>query len=197
LSSNGGITSGNFWQQAYGALPDLALNHPQRWLQKTPSGTHDELVWFNCPIGYTSSQTSPACTKPSMPVTPTPANVADAVFHQMKGLFVTPGDTFDGPQITETNLGSKVNLRARIYNYSAINFPANAVMHVQFYAQPWNNGQFASVPGDSTRFQPAIFIGEGTNAQGGSLSPVPAYCGGLVNGTDPCVNSAVQNWEYA
>jgi hypothetical protein len=195
--STGGITSGNFWPQAYGANPDLALNHPQRWLQKTPSGIHDQLVWFNCPIGYTSSQSSPACTQPSMPVTPTPANVADAVFYQMKGLFVTPGDTFDGPQITETNLGDKVNLRARIYNYSVTNLPANAVVHVQFYAQPWDRGQFASVPGDPSRFKPAVFIGEGTNAQGGSLSPVPAYCGGLTNSGDPCVNSPVQNWEYA
>jgi len=76
------------------------------------------------------------------------ANVADAPFYEMKGLFVTPGATYDGPQITKTALGSKVNLKARIYNYSLANFPAGSVMHVQFYAQPWGIGEFASVPGN-------------------------------------------------
>jgi hypothetical protein len=196
-SANGGVQSGNFWAQAYNAAPDLALNHPQRWQQKTPSGTHDQLVWFNCPVGYTSTQTAPACTKPTTPVIPNPQNVADEVFYQMKGFFVTPGDTFDGPQISETSLGSKVNLRARVYNYSVANFPAGAVMHVQFYAQPWDEDQFASAPGNSSQFAPAIFLGEGTDVNGATLAPVPAYCGGLITSGDPCLNSTVQNWEYA
>ena len=196
-SANGGVQSGNFWAQAYNTAPDLALNHPQRWQQKTPSGTHDQLVWFNCPVGYTSTQNAPACTKPSTPVIPNPQNVADEVFYQMKGLFVTPGDTFDGPQISETSLGSKVNLRARVYNYSVANLPPNTVMHVQFYAQPWDEDQFASAPGNPSQFAPAIFIGEGTDVNGATLAPVSAYCGGLIASGDPCLNSTVQNWEYA
>jgi hypothetical protein len=114
----------------------------------------------------------------------------------MKGLFVTPGGTFEGPQITQTALGTKVNLRARIYNYSLANFPAGAAMHVQFYAQPWGDGEFASLPGNPSEFAPAIFLGEGTDIAGNTLPPIPAYCGGAGNG-DPCLNSSVRNWEYA
>lgn len=189
------ITSGNFWPQAYSTAPDIALNHPQRWAQKEPSGVNPQQVQFNCPIGYTSSLSSPSCT--SSPQQPTPRNVADAVFYEMKGLFATPGNTLDGPQITSTTLGSKVNLKARVYNYSLVNLPAGAILHVQFYAQPWVAGQFASDPNDPNRFAEAIFIGEGKDASNSPLAPVPAYCGGVIGGNDPCVNSTVRNWEYA
>jgi hypothetical protein len=179
----------------YSAAPDIALNHPQRWAQKEPSGVNPQQVQFNCPVGYTSSLSSPTCT--SSPQQPTPRNVADDVFYEMKGLFVTPGNTIDGPQITSTTLGSKVNLKARVYNYSLANLPAGAVLHVQFYAQPWDAGQFASDPNDPNRFAEAIFIGEGTNASNNPLAHIPAYCDGITGGTDPCVNSTTRNWEYA
>lgn len=193
--SQGSINSGNFWPQAYAAAPDIALNHPQRWLQKTPSGVNPQQVQFNCPIGYISSLASPSCS--SSPQQPTPANVADAPFYEMKGLFVTPGTTWSGPQITQTSLGSKVNLRARIYNYSLANLPAGSTLHVQFYAQPWGIGEFASLPGNPNQFAKAIYLGEGTDVTGNPLQPVPAYCGGATDGGDPCLNSAVRNWEYA
>ncbi|HEY2040604.1 MAG TPA: hypothetical protein VGG95_13110 [Edaphobacter sp.] len=193
--SQGSITSGNFWPQAYTAAPDIALNHPQRWLQKTPSGVNPQQVQFNCPVGYTSSLASPSCS--SSPEQPTPANVADASFYEMKGFFVTPGNTLDGPQITQTRLGSKVNIRARIYNYSLANLPAGSTLHVQFYAQPWGIGEFASVPGHPNQFASAIYLGEGTDVTGNPLQPVPAYCGGAGNGGDPCLNSSVRNWEFA
>lgn len=115
----------------------------------------------------------------------------------MKGLFVTSGNTIDGSQITSTTLGSKVNLKARVYNYSLANLPTGAVLHVQFYAQPWDAGQFASDPNDPNRFAEAIFIGEGTNASNNPLAHIPAYCGRITGGTDPCVNSTTRNWEYA
>ena len=38
MVSQGAINSGNFWPQAYAVAPDIALNHPQRWLQNPPSG---------------------------------------------------------------------------------------------------------------------------------------------------------------
>lgn len=101
--STGTIQAGDWWKQAYTVAPDVALNHSQRWLQKTPSGTNPQQVWFNCPVGFTSSQTAPTCTPHGQ--TPTPVNVADAVFYQMKGLFVTPGTTIDGPQITMATQG--------------------------------------------------------------------------------------------
>jgi hypothetical protein len=184
----------NFWPQTY-ATPDLALNHPQRWIQKEPSGVNEQEVQFNCPIGFSSTLTSPSCTPVAQ--VPNPTNVADASFYLMKGLFVTPGDTMDGPTITNTVLGSTVNLRARVYNYSLANFPAGTTIHVQFYAQPWGVGSFSSQPGNPSQFADAIFIGEGTNVLGDALTPPPAFCGGASD-SDPCTStSAPANWEYA
>jgi hypothetical protein len=193
MLSQGIVNSGNFWPQAYGSAPDLALNHPQRWSQHKPYGIYSQQVWFNCPVGFTSSGTSPSCTSNGQ--LPGPVSVADAAFYYMKGLFVTPGGTSQGPQITSTTLGQKVNLRARIYNYSLANFPAGTVMRVQFYAQPWNSqlGQFTS---SGSGFAPAVFIGEGTDSTGNALLPVPAFCGGS-SGGDPCLGSTTQNWEFA
>ncbi len=193
MLSHGLVTSGAFWPQAYALAPDLALNHPQRWSQHKPYGIYSQQVWFNCPVGFTSSSTSPACTSNGQ--APSPVSVADASFYYMKGLFVTPGGTTKGPQITSTTLGQKVNLRARIYNYSLANFPAGTVTHVQFYAQPWDSqlGQFTSA---GTGFAPAVFIGEGTDSAGNALLPVPAFCGGATGG-DPCLGSTTSNWEFA
>jgi len=191
MVSQGTINSGNFWPQAYAVAPDIALNHPQRWLQKAPSGVNSQQVQFNCPVGYSSSLSSPFCS--SNPEPPTPANVADTVFYQMKGLFITPGGSTTGPQMQNTVKGNEVTLRARIYNYSLANFPAGSYAHVQFYAQPWNPelGEFASVPGSPGQFAPAVFIGED------DIVPPPAFCGGITGGGDPCLGSQVLNWEFA
>ncbi|AXC10251.1 hypothetical protein ACPOL_0894 [Acidisarcina polymorpha] len=195
MLSQGIVNSGNFWPQAYGSQPDLALNHPQRWTQHAPYGIYAQQVWFNCPVGFTSSGPSPSCT-PNGEL-PGPASIADASFYYMKGLFATPGGATNGPQITSTALGQKVNLRARIYNYSLANFPAGTITHVQFYAQPWDsqNGQFTGQTGGDG-FAPAIFIGEGTDSTGNPLAPVPAFCGGA-SGGDPCLDSTASNWEFA
>jgi hypothetical protein len=190
--STGTIQSGDWWKQAYTAAPDVALNHPQRWLQKAPTGTNPQQVWFNCPVGFTSSQTSPACTPTQQ--TPTPANVSVASIYQMKGLFVTPGTAIGGPQITMATQGETVTLRARVYNYSLANMPAGTTVHVRFYAQPWDaaTGQFQSLPGNPDVFAPAILIGED------QLAPIPAFCGGSQGDIDPCAaDSPPQNWVYA
>ncbi len=180
------IRSGNFWRNAY-EEPDVALNHPQRWLQ---NGQH---VQFNCPIGFTSSFDRP-CTPRAQ--APTPANVAVALFYQMKGLFVTPGTTTDGPTTARATQGDTVTLRTRVYNYSLANMPADAQVRVQFYAQPWNatRGRFFSQPGNSDAFAPAVFIGEA------ELDPIPAFCGGAPPNPqeDPCTKSdAPRNWVFA
>jgi hypothetical protein len=150
----------------------VALNHPRRWLQKAPTGTNPQQVWFNCPLGFTSSATTPACTPTQ--ATPNPKNVAGAVFYQMKGLFVTPGTTGEGPQITMATVGDTVTLQVRVYNYSLANMPANTTVQVQFYAQPWDatTGQFLSASGNANAFAPAVFIGQT------APEPIPAFCGG-------------------
>src|SRR5262249_41576257 len=125
---------------------------------------------------------------------PTPRNVAEALFYQMKGLFVTPGTTTDGPTTTQVNQGETVTLRARVYNYSLANMPVDARVRVQFYAQPWNatTGQFRSQPGNPTAFAPAVFIGED------ELDPIPAFCGGSQGNFDPCTEpNAPRNWVFA
>jgi hypothetical protein len=199
MMSQGVITSGAFWVQAYNAAPDVALNHPQRWLQKTPSSLNEQQVQFVCPYGFTSSLSSPQCTTVT-PNSPAPLAISDDEFYEMKGLFITPGSTFNGPQIMNTTLGSKVNLRVRVYNYSLKNFPSTATLHVQFYAQPWGAGQFATGANTST-FAPAVFIGNGTTQQGDATLPLPpAFCGGFQNSSvDPCTTSpgsTTNNWEY-
>jgi hypothetical protein len=169
----------------------VALNHPQRWLQRAVVGG-DADVKFNCPIGFTSAYDEP-CTPTGQ--APTPANVARALFYQMKGLFVTPGTTTEGPATDQAVQGDKVTLRARVYNYSLKNMPPGTKVRVHFYAQPWSvaDGQF--LPGNAAGFAPAEFIGEDI------LNPIPAFCGGAPeNGPniDPCsFNSAPRNWAFA
>jgi hypothetical protein len=119
------IQSGDWWKQVYTVAPDVALNHPQRWTQKEPTSQNDQQVRFNCPIGYTSAFGTPtadpgACT--STTTTPTPMNVTNAPFYQMKGLFVTPGTSPGGPPTTLATLGDTLTLQARVYNYSLANF---------------------------------------------------------------------------
>ncbi|WP_446742239.1 hypothetical protein [Silvibacterium acidisoli] len=201
MMSTGGTQSGLWWQQAYN-VPDIALNHPARWAQNPPSGVNSQEVQFNCPYGYASVLSSPPT--PCASATPTyepPKGYQDDSFYQIKGLFITPGGTSNGPQIQSTTLGSTVNLRLRVYNYSVQNFPANSTLHVQFYAQPWASAQFVPNANDATQFAPAVFIGNGTTASGGTLTPPPAFCGGaLNNGSDPCTTQSgdeTSNWEFA
>jgi hypothetical protein len=188
--SIGGIRSGNFWKQAYTVAPDVALNHPQRWLQNL--AVSGQQVQFNCPIGFTSSFNHPACEP--LEQAPTPANMAVALFYQMKGLFVTPGTTTEGPPTDQAARGDTVTLRARVYNYSLENMTPDTRVRVQFYAQPWNarTGQFRSQEGNPNAFAPAEFIGED------ELKPIPAFCGGSQGNFDPCTEpNAPRNWVFA
>ena len=198
-----GQSSGSYWTQTYNVSPDIALNHPQRWYQKYIPDSNTQEVQFNCPYGYTSSISSPptpcAAISPTPPASGAPAGIAGAAFYQMKGLFVTPFTTHGGggPQITSTVVGSKVTLAARVYNYSLANFPANSALHVQFYAQPWDTQTAAFTTGtNADGFAPAVFIGDGTTADGGNIPP-PAFCGGIPqDGSDSCPTAVSQNWEY-
>lgn len=191
--SVGTVTSGDWWLQAYGSTPDVALNHPQRWLQQLPTSQNEEQVAFNCPIGFASSFTDPECTPNSE--TPTPLSVADRPFYQMKGLFVTPGASTTGPTAVSATLGDTVTLKARIYNYSLANMVDDTEVHVQFYAQPWDDstGQFLAEVGNPDAFAPAVFIGEQV------LDPIPAFCGGEASSTfDPCTEEdAPRNFVLA
>jgi hypothetical protein len=191
-----GVQSGNWWKQVYTAAPDVALNHPERWQETGPPDTSSQQVMFNCPIGFTSSYELPvsdpgSCT--STTTQPTPANVADASFYQMKGLFIMPGTATTGPTTTLATLGDTVTLQARVYNYSLANMAANTTVHVRFYAQPWDTtiGQFEGGSG-MYGFASAVFIGEDV------LPPIAAFCGGVQGSGDPCTDeNAPLNWTLA
>jgi hypothetical protein len=190
--STGGIQSGSWWKQAYTVAPDVALNHPQRWSQNQASNVNAQQVQFNCPVGFGSSFESPACSPNQK--SPNPTNVAEASFYQMKGLFVTPGASSNGPQIVMASTGDTVTLRARVYNYSLAAMPADTSVNVQFYAQPWDpvSGTFQHAPNNPNTFAKAVFIGQE------SLAPIPAFCGGASGTEDPCNDPAApRNWVYA
>ena len=196
LSVSPDIQSGDWWKQVYTAAPDVALNHPERWGETGPPTTNNQEVMFNCPVGFTSSYGLPvsdpgSCT--STTTQPTPANVADASFYRMKGLFIMPGTSTTGPTTMLATLGDTVTLQARVYNYSLANMPADTTVHVRFYAQPWDtaHGQFEGGSG-AYGFAPAVFIGEDV------LDPIPAFCGGVQGSSDPCTDgSAPLNWTLA
>ena len=202
--STGTIQSGAWWKQAYNPvncqgvpLADVALNHPQRWEQKEPTSQNTQQVRFNCPIGYTSAFGMPTDDPGECTITttqPTPTNVTDAPFYQMKGLFVTPGTSAGGPTTTLAMLGDTVTLQARVYNYSLADMPTGTgtPVHVRFYAQPWDaaHGQFAAGTGQYG-FADAVFINEV------QLPPIPAFCGGS-QGDDSCTEEeAPLNWVLA
>ncbi|MEM7021226.1 MAG: hypothetical protein AAF637_01405 [Pseudomonadota bacterium] len=193
LSGTTTIPSGDWWRQAYTPHPDVALNHPSRWKLNSQTGDIDQLVMFNCPVNFSSSFDAPECV--SKPTTgPLPKAAALRTFYQMKGLFITPGAATTGPTTTSTRLGDTLTLRARIYNYSMAEMPAGSRVHARFYAQRWDDkgGQFTSLPSDPNSFEPAIFIDEAV------IDPIPPYCGGVTNGTDPCSDaSAPRNWRFA
>jgi hypothetical protein len=189
------IESGSWWTQVYTAAPDVALNHPQRWLEKEPTSQNTQQVMFNCPIGFTSDFGVPtsdpgSCT--STQTSPTPINVTDAPFYWMKGLFITPGTSTTGPATTLATAGDTVTLQARVYNYSLKNMETDTTVHVRFYAQPWDKatGQFTAGSG-KYGFAKAVFIGEDI------LAPILAFCGGS-QGFDSCTDSSAKpNWVLA
>ncbi len=160
----------------YTAAPDVALNHPQRWSQLLPAGAETEKVWFNCPVGYTSSPDEPDCRE-ATPLADLPKAIADAPFYQMKGLFVTPGNDSNGPPTMSAEVGETLTLRARIYNYSLAEMPEGTKVHVAFYAQPWDPQRgFETQPGNPDAFAPAVYIGEAP-----PLVAIPAFCSELAS----------------
>jgi len=185
-----------WWKQTYGTTPDIALNHPARWNSKALTApTTTEVAWENCPYGYSASDSSVECTA----TTPGQTRVdgyATNPFYLMKGLFITPGGTSNGPQTAIVQQGGSLNLRARVYNYSLANYGPSNSMITEFYAQQYNadTGAFLDNPVGSGQFAQAVFLGTGTT-QDGSNTPPSAYCGGVAGESDPCPDSTTPNYE--
>ena len=116
-------SAGFWWKQAY-TRPDVALNHPSRWIWTPPTPPNGDVLTFN---------------------RANPGNPADSEFYFMKGLYITPaGASGQGSQIVQATAGDAISLKARVYNYSLADTPPGSTVHVRFYGQPWdeNMGNF-------------------------------------------------------
>jgi hypothetical protein len=111
-----------WWRQAY-TMPDVGLNHPERW-DWSPS---TQTASFN----FANANDPPQ----------------DQAFYHIKGFFITPQDAnATGPQLTTATAGDQLQLQARVYNFSLTDMPVGTQVHVQFYAQGYKD---AELNGDS------------------------------------------------
>ena len=135
--------------------PDVALNHPSRWVITNPGLTDPGPD--NCrPVSSNSSQMDCVALAESRP-----GNPWVSTFHFMRSFFITSAqNSGKGPQLRSAKAGDTLALLARVYNYSLKAMPADAMVYVRFYAQRWNAGNQMPL-GDS------VLIGED------KLSPIP------------------------
>jgi hypothetical protein len=126
--------AGGWWQQAYTAAPDVALNHPSRWTYNALSVPTNGNLPSNClAVGDGKSMDCAELNPRS------PNNPWLDIFHFMRGFFisnaVSPGQ---GPQLEQAKAGDVLTLQTRVYNYSLLPMPDGTEVHVRFYFMPWN-----------------------------------------------------------
>jgi hypothetical protein len=124
------LSAGAWWQGGY-TLPDVAVAHPARWNFQliTPSAPQANCI----PINTTSRIQD--CASFNTPQT----DIWTSEFHWMKGLLITPADANgQGPQTEQATAGNKILLQARVYNDSLADMPADSLIVVRFYGQPWD-----------------------------------------------------------
>jgi hypothetical protein len=110
------IIAGFWWKQAY-TRPDVALNHPSRWIWTPPTPPAGDVLTFNAA---------------------NPGNPADSEFYFMKGLYIMAGANGQRMQIIAATAGEAISLQARVYNYSLVDM-RRARPYVR-YGQPFDNG---------------------------------------------------------
>jgi hypothetical protein len=161
------VVSGPWWGTAY-SLPDVALNHPQRWTW-TNSPSDPNLMTFNAPVTGTSP--------------------FDQEFYMLRGLLVTPPGAPNGTQATTAAVDDTVLLQARVYNYSHLdmNDPAlaqqAAKIRVRFYGQVFRSESGIYPLGQS------FLIGEQ------ELPPLPGFASDTTPGNIPNWSVAVQEFS--
>jgi hypothetical protein len=145
---------GAWWSQsyAYGSSPDIALNHPSRWVLTKP-GLGSTLP-SNCGnSGQGQSDVdcfdiAPFYDDKGKPVDPWTSN-----FYSMRGFFITNADDPGaGPQLGFATAGDQLDLAVRVYNYSLAPVVAGNQVHVRFYAMPMD--------GNGNSLGDSISIGE-------------------------------------
>jgi hypothetical protein len=156
------LNKGAFWKQAYSSAPDVALNHPSRWVLTT--GQLSTPIPANCAdTGNGNNPMDCADIAPLYDDTHQPLNPWNSNFLSMHGFFITPADNPGaGPQLQVATAGDQLDLAVRVYNYSLATMPDGSTVHVRFYAMPWDNNNDA--PADDS-----ILIGETV------ADPIPAF----------------------
>ena len=152
--------AGQWWTSAY-TVPDVALNHPARWLLDTQTGSPTSrprrTAGGSRPRAprWTASRSTP-------PIRP---NVTASAFYWIKGMLITPAAANGtGPQLTQATAGDVLSLQVRVYNYSVADMAPDTVVHVQFYGQP--------VDSTTNEFTgPSVLVGEDL------LAPIPGFSG--------------------
>lgn len=116
-----GPSTANWWTETY-TMPDVALNHPQRWTWTNQNANNTDVMTFNQPLTNTSPY--------------------DQEYYYMRGLYITPSDSPLGPQVASMAVTDTVTLQARVYNYSLVdtNVGGATSVNVMFYAQAFDLG---------------------------------------------------------
>jgi hypothetical protein len=159
LSSN--PSAGGWWQQAYTAAPDVALNHPSRWTYSANPLPSQGSPAANCLS--TGDGKSMDCAELSQR---SPGNPWLDIFHFMRGFFISSGvSPGQGPQLEQAKAGDVLTLQTRVYNYSLVDMPTGTEVHVRFYFMPWN----------TTRNLPAEPNGNSYLINEEKVGPIPAF----------------------
>jgi hypothetical protein len=121
LAFNADLGNNLWWKQAY-VFPDVGLNHPGRWTWTPGSGGAPGTVNFNQREGLPE----------------------DDPFYQMKGFFITSainqtaGGNLLGSTLSQAIAGDQLYLTTRVYNFSPVNTPENASIHVAVWDQEFD-----------------------------------------------------------
>jgi hypothetical protein len=122
LSPDGISPEDAYWRQAYN-LPDVGLNHPHRWGYDSSTGTP---IFHGLSTNYHS-------------------DLGNELFYKMKGFFISRvGDPLESSNLTTANAGDKLELTARVYNFSPIATDARSLVvpadHIwaTFWGQEWD-----------------------------------------------------------
>lgn len=132
------VNPNGWWKQTYNK-PDIALNHPQRWLYENESGV----------AAGTSALSNCRNTDCVYLQKSNPKDLWSDAFHYMRGFFISnaqnPGK---GPQLDTAQAGDQLSLQVRVYNYSLAAMPSDSKVHVRFYVQRLDKNDHSPV-GDS------------------------------------------------
>jgi hypothetical protein len=147
----------------YQTTPDVALNHPYRWILTAPALSNP--IPDNCAnTGTGASQMNCADIAPYMP-----NDAWDCDSCWIRGFFITSADKPGaGPQLGFATAGDQLDLGVRVYNYSFAPMPEGTTVHVRFYAIAWDTATSTSV-GDSLSAGNSFLIGETV------LDPIPPF----------------------